>query len=89
MGGFFHAASSLLDKIDAAQNHFLHELDLSPSSAFLNFNFAPPSLRRNIGILGLLHKRVLGKCHPTFERLFSVGGKSERWSSKAAVCTLV
>ena len=70
MGGFFHAASSLLDKIDAAQNHFLHELDLSPSSAFLNFNFVPPSLRRNIGILGLLHKRVLGKCHPTFERLF-------------------
>ena len=35
----------------------------------MEFNFAPPSLRRNIGILGLLHKRVLGKCHKSFERL--------------------
>ena len=62
MGGYFHAASSLLDRIDGAQNRFLHELDVTPATAFLEFNFAPPSLRRNIGILGLLHKRVLGKC---------------------------
>ena len=27
-------------------------------------NFAPPSLRRRIGILGFLHKRVFGACHP-------------------------
>ena len=31
--------------------------------------FPPPKLRRNIGVLGLLHKRVLGKCHPSFETL--------------------
>ena len=67
MGGYFHAASSLLDKIDAVQNRFLHELDMNPAFAFLTYNFAPPSLRRNIGILGLLHKRILGKCHPSFE----------------------
>ena len=70
MGGYFHAASSLLDKIDAVQNRFLHELDMNPAFAFLTYNFAPPSLRRNIGILGLLHKRILGKCHPSFEQLF-------------------
>ena len=69
IGGYFHAATSLLDKIDAAQNRFLRELGLSPAQAFLEFNFAPPSLRRNVGALGLLHKRVLGKCHPSFERL--------------------
>ena len=44
MGGFFHAASSLLDKIDAAQNHFLHELDLRSSPDYLNFNFTSPNL---------------------------------------------
>ena len=33
------------------------------------YNFAPPKLRRNIGILGLLHKRVIGEAHPIFSRL--------------------
>ena len=69
MGGYFHAAPGLLEKVDGAQNTFPRELDLSPADAFLNHAFAPPSLRRNVGILGLLHKRVLGKCHPSFDRL--------------------
>ena len=70
-GGFFHVASSLLEKLDHVQNRFLRELNVSPCQAFLEFNFAPPSLRRNIGALGLLHKHVLGKVHPTFEKLLS------------------
>jgi hypothetical protein len=69
MAGYFHAPSYLLAKIDAAQIRFLRELDLCPMYAFMEFNFAPPRLRRNIGVLGLLHKRVLGKCHPMFEHL--------------------
>ena len=69
IGGYFHAASYMLAKIDHAQNRFLHALGLSPDQAFLDFYFAPPSLRRNIGVLGLLHKRVLGQCHPSFGRL--------------------
>ena len=68
-GAIFHAASSALAKIDHVQQHFLDELGISDSEAFLRFNFAPPLLRRNIGILGLLHKRVLGKGHPIFQRL--------------------
>ena len=68
-GGMFHTAASLLQKIDDAQSSFLHQLQMTSEQAFLEFNFAPPSLRRNIGILGLLHKRALGKCHPSFERL--------------------
>ena len=36
----------------------------------MRFNAAPPRLRRNIAALGLLHKRVIGKCHPAFDRLF-------------------
>ena len=42
---------------------------MSESSAFLDFNFAPTVLRRAIGILGLLHKRVLGQCHRSFDQL--------------------
>ena len=59
----------MLEKIDDAHHRFLRDLQVTSSDAFINHAFAPPSLRRNIGILGLLHKRVLGKCHPSFDRL--------------------
>ena len=68
-GGYFHAATSLLDKVDQVQKNFLHKLEVSDASAFLDFNFAPTVLRRTIGILGLLHKRVLGECNRSFETL--------------------
>ena len=51
------------------QRNFLHKLEISETRAFLDFNFAPTVVRRTIGILGLLHKRVLGLCHPTFDKL--------------------
>ena len=69
MGGYFHAAASLLEKIDNAQARFLRELDLTPEFASIEYAFAPPSLRRNIGMLGFLHKRVLGNCHPSVASL--------------------
>jgi hypothetical protein len=69
VGGIFHATSTRLDKIDHEQDRFLRELGISAENTFEEFNFAPPRLRRNIGILGLLHKRVLGLCHPSFDRL--------------------
>ena len=68
-GGIFHAASSHLDRIERAQQHFLDELGVSAEEAFLEYNFAPPILRRNIGILGMIHKRVLGIAHPAFSHL--------------------
>ena len=68
-GGYFHAASSLLKKVGEVQRRFLQKLEVTESQAFLDYNFAPTELRRNIGILGLLHKRVLGQCHPSFEQL--------------------
>ena len=68
-GGYFHAATTLLDKVDQVQRSFLHKLEVSESSAFLQYNFAPTVLRRSIAILGLLHKRVLGQCHRSFNEL--------------------
>ena len=66
----FHASDHVLEKIDRVQSHFLRDLDMTEKAAFLEFNFAPPKLRRNIGILGLLHKRILGRAHPIFDHLF-------------------
>jgi hypothetical protein len=68
-GGIFHASTSILDQFDHSQKHFLDELGISVETAFLEFNFGPPTLRRNIAMLGLIHKRVLGECHPSFNHL--------------------
>ena len=46
------------------QRWFLHEPGISDTEAFGNFNFAPPSIRRATDLLGFLHKRTLGTCHP-------------------------
>ena len=68
-GGIFHASSSILEQFDKSQNHFLEELGETEATGFLKFNFAPPALRRNIAALGMIHKKVLGKCHPSFDSL--------------------
>ena len=68
-GGIFHASTTLLNKVDGTHRRFLRELEVPESTAFLQHNFAPPTLRRNIGILGALHKRVLGLSHPMYEDL--------------------
>ena len=72
VGRYFHAATTLLDKIDQVQRNFLHKLEISESEAFLEYNFAPTVLRRTIGILGLLHKRVLGQCHRSYDKIIAL-----------------
>ena len=68
-GAILHASNSHLQRLDDSQRHFLEEIGIDEAEAFMEFNFAPPSVRRDIGILGLLHKRVLGKSHPVFQKL--------------------
>ena len=60
-GGIFHAATSILVQLDKTQKHFLKELGGSESTAFLEFNFASPTLRRIIAVLDMVHKKMLGK----------------------------
>ena len=68
-GGLFHASDTALQKLYQVHYHFLRELGINAKQTFTEFHFAPPVFRRNIGILGLLHKRVLGLNHPIFQRL--------------------
>ena len=62
-GSILHACDTTVNKLDRLQTHFLHELHIDPEPAFLEYNFAPSVLRRDIGLLGFIHKRVLGQCH--------------------------
>ena len=63
-GALILALDNQLQRIDKMQRWFLHELEVTDTHAFIEYNFAPPSLRRRIGMLGFLHKRTLGECHP-------------------------
>ena len=45
------------------------EVHLCEEVAFLDFNFAPPVVRRDVGMLGLIHKRIQGLAHPAYESL--------------------
>ena len=63
MGAYFHAADSYLCDLDAVQQGYVKQLRLSAEEAFLEYNFVPLRARRCIGMLGLLHKCVLGQEH--------------------------
>ena len=63
-GAIILAAPSQLKRLDKVQRGFLQDIGMTDTETFVVHNFAPPSLRRCIGLLGLLHKRVLGKYHP-------------------------
>lgn len=52
----FHASTTLLAKLDCVQNRFILELGLTQESAALRHNLLPLHTRRNIGMLGFLHK---------------------------------
>ena len=76
---------SQLQRLDKLQRWYLHELGLSDREAFVAHNFAPSSLRRAIGILGFLHKRVLQECHPALCQAlpFAPEGLVARYHSNA------
>ena len=59
-----------MDRLDNLQTHFVKSLGLTEEDAFTNFNLAPLCVRRDIGVLGLLHKIKLGLCHSDFRDVF-------------------
>ena len=63
-GCISHAVRSQLERLNSMQRGYLHGLQLNEEIAFIQYNFVPPTLRRDIGMLGLIHKRVLGLAHP-------------------------
>ena len=80
-----HAIQSELDRFDSMQRGFLHAIHLNDRVAFLEYNFAPRSTRRDISMLGLIHKRVLGLAHPAYSVLlpFYNGSVQARYHLKS------
>ena len=81
-GAICHASASILARLDRIQASFVHELGFTEEIAFLDFNFGPLSLRRDKGILGFIHERVIGDCHAGGKELLPFSGIQDRWHSK-------
>ena len=68
--GYYHAAPSVLYLLDRVQHRLLRELQLSEDDALFYHNLAPLRARRDIAMLGLLHRRVLGQVSLQLTALF-------------------
>ena len=63
-----------MSSIDRVQTMFLEELGIAEDLAMLEFHLAPLSARRDIAILGLLHKVAMRKGPSSLQELFPLGG---------------
>ena len=66
----YHACTSLLQHVDRVRGGFLEEINIDAVTALSVFNLAPLSLRRDIAMLGLIHRTTLGQGPPHFQQLF-------------------
>ena len=65
-----HASQSMLSHIDALQESYLRDLGLSSLDALVHFNLAPLACRRDIALLGVIHRAVLGLGPTHFHEYF-------------------
>ena len=55
----FHATSTVLSPLDRILHNLLHELDIPLDTALFEFNLSPLETRRDIAMLGVIHRAVL------------------------------
>ena len=73
----YHAAPSTLERVDRVQWRFLRELSLSETEALCDFRLAPLCSRRDMAMLGALHKLNLGLAPLQLLELFPLRGTTE------------
>ena len=66
----YHASASLLKQMDRVQASFLEDVGIDAINALLVVNLAPLSLRRDIAMLGLIHRTMLGQGPEHFKQRF-------------------
>ena len=66
----YHATTTVLTQLDRFQDSFLRDIGVSREDALLHFNLAPLSMRRDIALLGLLHRSAIGGGPPHFREFF-------------------
>ena len=66
----YHASRAVLARLDAVQSRFLRDVGVNEVDALVHFRLAPLSSRRDMAMLGLIHRTVLGKGPLQFKEFF-------------------
>ena len=83
--GLHFASSSVLNEVDDGQVRFLRELDLSEESAFMTFNVAPLQVRRDIAVLGVIHRAASRDGPPQLWRFFQRSAAGVRAAARRRI----
>ena len=78
----YHAATSVLESVDRIQAHLLRQLGISHLEALLDFNLAPLESRRDIAMLGVLHRASLQEGPQCFHSWFRLSESHRRHSTR-------
>ena len=68
----YHAATTHLADIDGLQTSILRNLGITEYDALMAFNLAPLCSRRDMAMLGVIHRTILGKGPPHFKEHFKL-----------------
>ena len=68
--GVHFASSSVLNVLDDVQARFVRQLNLDEETAFMRFNMLPLCVRRDVSILGVIHRAVLRSGPPQLWKFF-------------------
>ena len=66
----YHATRAVLQRLDAVQSKFLRDAGVDELTAIAEFHLAPLAVRRDIAMLGLIHRTMLGKGPSQFAKHF-------------------
>ena len=60
----YHASATVLNNVDSVQRMFLKDMNVSSEDALMDksFNLAPLGMKRDMAMLGVIHRAVLKKC---------------------------
>ena len=71
----YHATSSVLQPLNNLQDRFLNKAGMTNLEALMVFNLAPLETRRDVAMLGLIHRSVLGKGPKQFGEFFKLSAR--------------
>ena len=68
--GIHFASSRVLRELDDVQARFIRQFNMSEEAAFMHFNLAPLETRRDIAILGVIHRAAMREGPPQLWKFF-------------------
>ena len=84
----FHATETVLMPLNRVLRSFLRNISISVESAFLDFNMMPLESRRDVSMLGVIHRSVLGLGPKHFKDWFVIQPILHRRSQRLARNTI-